>query len=353
MDFDVIDDTRPRLQLQSGPVASASEERRVDIVQAAICCSIGVALLGFGFTLIVPLQFLAIWLGLSLIVGPFAPISVTGGDCRVGVGEEIPHLEEAETTLPETTSSRNDNRNLFKKPSEVSRDYKPAKDADELVSARGWSRNTPVQKNGTVSETDLSKGDEDEQSEESGFTYAEFVLLKKLLIKHPRGTLKRWDVIAEAMGGRHSADSVVRMSKALAERKISDQDSYAKFLAQRKTSDVSIASPLSHRSEFEGGAELEEDNNVSSESDALKGQWTEGEDKALVKALKTFPKDTPMRWDKVALAVPSKSKAQCFRRFAELRKSFRSSKADGDFHSVLSNSSSRPERASSQLHMAG
>ncbi|KAL2642342.1 hypothetical protein R1flu_009929 [Riccia fluitans] len=334
MDFDVIDDTRPRLQLKSGPVSSPShsDEGTVNKIQAGVCCSVGIALLGFGLTLMSPLQFLAVWLGLSLIVGPFAPISVTGGDCRVGVGEEIPHLEEVDGP-PETTNPRNDNRNGSKKAPEILKDYKLVNDAEELVHGRGSGRSV-AEKNGTVSHEVLARGNE--ESEQKEFTYSETELLKKLLIKYPRGTLKRWEVIAEAMGGKHSADNVVRMSKALSERKISDQDSYAKFLAQRKSSDLAIASPLSQRSEFETGTELEEDSSVvgeggSNDSDgSRKGQWTETEDRALLKALKTFPKDTPMRWDKVALAVPSRSKAQCFRRFAELRKNFRSSKADGE-----------------------
>lgn len=54
--------------------------------------------------------------------------------------------------------------------------------------------------------------------------------------------------------------------------------------------------------------------------------WSEGQEVALVKAIKAFPKDTANRWDRIATAVPGKSKAQCFKKFAELRDSFRSTK---------------------------
>ena len=55
-----------------------------------------------------------------------------------------------------------------------------------------------------------------------------------------------------------------------------------------------------------------------------KKEWTEAEDKALLNALKAFPKDTQMRWEKVALAVPGRTKQHCLRRYAELRDGFRS-----------------------------
>ena len=47
----------------------------------------------------------------------------------------------------------------------------------------------------------------------------------------------------------------------------------------------------------------------------------------LINALKAFPKDVPMRWEKIAAAVPGKSKACCMKRVAELKRDFRSSKA--------------------------
>ncbi|GJP54431.1 hypothetical protein CLOM_g13516 [Closterium sp. NIES-68] len=55
--------------------------------------------------------------------------------------------------------------------------------------------------------------------------------------------------------------------------------------------------------------------------------WSDGQEVALVKALKAFPKDTDKRWDRIAAAVPGKSKAQCFKKFSELRQSFRSKKS--------------------------
>ncbi|CAI5457825.1 unnamed protein product [Closterium sp. Yama58-4] len=55
--------------------------------------------------------------------------------------------------------------------------------------------------------------------------------------------------------------------------------------------------------------------------------WGEAQEVALVKALKAFPKDTDKRWDRIAAAVPGKSKAQCFKKFSELRQNFRTKKS--------------------------
>lgn len=61
---------------------------------------------------------------------------------------------------------------------------------------------------------------------------------------------------------------------------------------------------------------------VSSET----GAWTEEQELALVKALKAFPRDVDQRWDKICEVVPGKTKAQCFKRFKELRETFRANK---------------------------
>jgi hypothetical protein len=55
--------------------------------------------------------------------------------------------------------------------------------------------------------------------------------------------------------------------------------------------------------------------------------WTPAEEVALVKALKDVPKDVSDRWDRVAAAVKTKSKAACARRFKEMKESYKAKKA--------------------------
>ncbi|KAK8307505.1 hypothetical protein V6Z12_D03G200500 [Gossypium hirsutum] len=95
----------------------------------------------------------------------------------------------------------------------------------------------------------------------------EIEILKKQMVKNPVGKPGRWEAIASAFKGKYKTDSVIKKAKEL------------------------------------------------------------GEDIALLNALKTFPKDVTMRWEKISAAVPGKSKAACMKRVAELKKDFRSSKA--------------------------
>ena len=50
---------------------------------------------------------------------------------------------------------------------------------------------------------------------------------------------------------------------------------------------------------------------------------------ALVKALKAVGKEVEDRWGGVAALVPGKTKAQCFKRFKELKEGFKAKKGGG------------------------
>lgn len=148
-------------------------------------------------------------------------------------------------------------------------------------------------------------------AEESDWLDADVEILKKQLVKHPVGMPGRWETVAEAFRGRHGVESVIRMAKSLGERKLSDSDSFNRFLKDRKAVDQRV------------------ENAMAMENGEKEG-WSSGEDIALLNALKAFPKDVSMRWEKIAAAVPGKSKAACMKRFSELKKGFRSSKANAE-----------------------
>ena len=145
-------------------------------------------------------------------------------------------------------------------------------------------------------------------AEESEWVDGDVEILKKQLLKHPVGMPGRWEAVAEAFRGRHGVESVIRKAKSLGERKSSDSDSFNRFLKDRKPVDKRV----------EDGMAMENDE---------KEGWSSGEDIALLNALKAFPKDVPMRLEKIAAAVPGRSKAACMKRFSELKKGFRNSKA--------------------------
>ena len=141
---------------------------------------------------------------------------------------------------------------------------------------------------------------------ESEWTDEDFEILKKQMGKYPVGTPGRWEKVAEVFKDRHGLESVIKEAKTLGQRKPSD--SFGEFLRQRKNSDKRI-------------------DDVNFEFSDGSAGWSNVEDVALLNALKAFPKDAPLRWEKIAAAVSGKSKADCLKRISELKKDFRSSKA--------------------------
>ncbi|CAJ2642927.1 unnamed protein product [Trifolium pratense] len=70
-------------------------------------------------------------------------------------------------------------------------------------------------------------------------------------------------------------------------------------------------------------------NNISSEeSQGVSEQevWSAVQERALVQALKTFPKEANQRWERVSAAVPGKTVNQCKKKFAMMKENFRNKK---------------------------
>lgn len=57
-------------------------------------------------------------------------------------------------------------------------------------------------------------------------------------------------------------------------------------------------------------------------SDLNTTPWTSEEQKLLEQALKTYPVSTPERWEKIAAAVPGRSKKDCMKRYKVITCSF-------------------------------
>ena len=55
--------------------------------------------------------------------------------------------------------------------------------------------------------------------------------------------------------------------------------------------------------------------------------WAAEEQKLLEQALKTFPSSTPERWERIAEAVPNRSKKECMKRYKELAETIKAKKA--------------------------
>ncbi|KAK8578918.1 hypothetical protein V6N12_069261 [Hibiscus sabdariffa] len=303
------EDARPRFLFQSRPQPNSSSQEKIPQKpsKSLLFVSLSISSLLLSLSLLSiesePFKSLLFWLSLSLLVGPFAPPSLTGGDIRVGVGPIIPDpIDQGPHPEPESKKKSSQRRSKADKVDEPSGNR-----ASLVEEANGFPHLKVKSKdsNGLSKKEDV--GGEKEWSE------ADVEMLKKQMVKNPVGKPGRWEAIAEAFNGKHKMESVIKKSKELGEKKADDADSYAKFLKNRK--------PLDTRMNEEGVT----GNQDSSSSGAV--VWNSAEDIALLNALKAFPKDVAMRWEKIAAAVPGKSKAACMKRVADLKKDFRSSKA--------------------------
>ncbi|XP_059656735.1 transcription factor MAMYB [Cornus florida] len=322
------EESRPRVLFQSRPSPSSqSQPQTLGLHKPSLFISLSLSTLLFALSLLYfqsePLKSLLFWSALSLLLGPFAPSSLTGGDIRVGVGPILETPSQNDADVHDDSKKRMPNRRS-----------KPRK-----LEEQGFNSNPTIvnelgksEKNGDL----LKKRDENCGNgsviveEERDWSEGDVELLKKQLVKHPVGKPRRWEVIAEAFRGRHGVESVIKKAKSMGEKKMSDADSFSRFLKDRKPVDKRVEDG----SEEMGGGVVE-NGEVRRESDEMKREsgglsWSAGEDIALLNALKTFPKEVSMRWEKIAAAVPGKSKAQCMKRVAELKKGFRSSKASSE-----------------------
>lgn len=191
------------------------------------------------------------------------------------------------------------------------------------------------------------------EKKEKPWSKEEIELLRKGMQKFPKGTSRRWEVVSDYIGTERSVEEILKATKTVLLQKPDSSKAFDSFLEKRKPA-VSIASPLTTREEVVGESfcngvkesavkteDVEESSsktespqksddvdaaNVNS-SNSDQDAWSAVQERALVQALKTFPKETAQRWERVATAVPGKSVHQCKKKFASLKESFRSKKS--------------------------
>uniref|UniRef100_A0A2K5VPI8 DnaJ homolog subfamily C member 2 n=2 Tax=Macaca TaxID=9539 RepID=A0A2K5VPI8_MACFA len=148
-------------------------------------------------------------------------------------------------------------------------------------------------------------------------------LLIKAVNLFPAGTNSRWEVIANYMN-IHSSSGVKRTAKDVIGKAKSLQklDPHQKDDINKKAFD---------KFKKEHGVVPQADNAAPSER--FEGPytdftpWTTEEQKLLEQALKTYPVNTPERWEKIAEAVPGRTKKDCMKRYKELVEMVKAKKA--------------------------
>uniref|UniRef100_A0A674MXI6 DnaJ homolog subfamily C member 2 n=1 Tax=Takifugu rubripes TaxID=31033 RepID=A0A674MXI6_TAKRU len=143
-----------------------------------------------------------------------------------------------------------------------------------------------------------------------GWNEEDLQLLIKAVNLFPAGTNARWEVIANYMnqhstsGMKRTAKDVINKAKNLQRLDPVQKDEINKKAFEKfKKEHTSLPS---------------EDKAVPSErfdgDDLNTAPWTSEEQKLLEQALKSYPVNTPERWEKIADAVPGRSKKDCMKR---------------------------------------
>ncbi|XP_052279766.1 dnaJ homolog subfamily C member 2-like isoform X16 [Dreissena polymorpha] len=151
----------------------------------------------------------------------------------------------------------------------------------------------------------------------------------------PAGTKERWEVIANFIkqhvsGSDKNAKDVLAKAKELQKNDLAlksqaSENAFQNFNKQSKRD--TVAQPkegvLSERMESVVEQQIRE-------MGTNPAPWTTDEQKLLEQALKTFPASSADRWERIAEAVPTRSKKDCMMRYKELVELIRAKKAAQD-----------------------
>jgi len=147
------------------------------------------------------------------------------------------------------------------------------------------------------------------------WTDQELSLLSKGLAKYPGGVQQRWELIAEFIGTRKPKEVIERtkLGKQVQVKPTDYQqeDAFNRFNKSKKKLDTEVQVQESVRDPSNDGEDNGEEVNAATLKEV---DWSTDEQKALEKALQSFPASLTDRWDKIAEVV-GKSKKDCVLRY--------------------------------------
>ncbi|XP_022104940.1 dnaJ homolog subfamily C member 2-like isoform X2 [Acanthaster planci] len=161
----------------------------------------------------------------------------------------------------------------------------------------------------------------------------EIQLLVKAVKLFPAGTVSRYEVIANFIN-QHStsehkktAKDVINKTKNLqkldsAQKEEVNKRAFDKFEQTKSKAKKQDLSAPSERLDTDAVEEKK-----SPETAEGPKPWSTDEQKRLEQALKTYPANTKERWDRIAEAVPGRSKKECMLRYKELVEMVKAKKA--------------------------
>lgn len=161
-------------------------------------------------------------------------------------------------------------------------------------------------------------------------------MLIKAVNLFPAGTNQRWEVVANFLNQhgsfvddrRFNAKEVLNKAKDLQSsdfsksslKKAANEEAFDQFEKEKKK----VSSVVDNDSISQSDNMMNGISNVKVNGDLPKNEikddkaWTKTEQELLEQAIKTFPVNTPERWDKIAECIPNRTKKDCMKRYKEL-----------------------------------
>lgn len=141
------------------------------------------------------------------------------------------------------------------------------------------------------------------------WTQEEISLLTKAFSKFPSGFQRRWENIAEFIGGQKKVSDVIKMAK-----KLSIQN-----MKGGKGLDRKMAAVMKAKNKLDSKPQAKPAQKAKPKTDEV--VWTQEEQSLLEKGLKSYPSSLPKkeRWGKISELVKTKSPKQCFQRVKEIK----------------------------------
>ncbi|CAL1277549.1 unnamed protein product [Larinioides sclopetarius] len=170
-----------------------------------------------------------------------------------------------------------------------------------------------------------SSSNDDKKASQKPWSPADLQLLVKGVNLFPAGTNNRWEVIVAFME-QHSTSNVKRTAKeVLAKakelqkrsgglREEINKNAYEALEKNQKQIPVAVKDQSAPTERFDVPEEIP-------------SAWTAEEQQLLEQALKTYPNNTPERWEKIAACIPGRDKKDCIKRYKDLVEMVKAKKA--------------------------
>ncbi|XP_014670863.1 PREDICTED: dnaJ homolog subfamily C member 2-like [Priapulus caudatus] len=178
---------------------------------------------------------------------------------------------------------------------------------------------------------DTKGGSTASTTRDKDWTEEEIQILIKAVNLFPAGTNQRWEVVANYINQHSTTNSdknakeTLGMAKKLQKddfvlKEDANKKAFEKFQQRSKAADTRTtpADESAPSARYETPAEMMGLNT---------SPWTTDEQKRLEQALKTYPSSTAERWDRIADAIPNRSKKDCIKRYKELAEMVKAKKA--------------------------